>query len=297
MKGISFTAIDFETANSSRLSACSIGLCIVENAEIIKKTSYLIKPPEHVGNFEYMQTTIHGLTYKDIKDAGEFCDIWDEIEPMLKNRVAVAHNMSFDKSVLKKLTEYYSLPEVPCDYVCTLKLAKRAFPMLGSFRLDSVCSSLGFPMNGNHHQAGADAEAAAKILIYFAKSRGLKNIKEVSEYTGRDISSLTGTVFTNTDSDMFEEESRYSEILEKVQKEIREVSNYFIEKLIEQRIEFGEENSKPTVKQLHFMVKLRNETKKPIFRTDIATRKMASGWISNAIEEKNRQNSYSYDHC
>lgn len=289
MKGLSFTAIDFETANGSRLSACAVGLCMVEEGEIVKKAAFLIKPPESVRHFDYFQTSVHGITEKDVRNSGEFCDIWDEIEPMLKNRVIAAHNLPFDLSVLKKLTGYYSLPEVPSGYLCTLKLSRKAFPMLASHRLDSVCSFLGFPMNGTHHMAGADAEAAARILIHFAKSRSRNNISEISEYVDTTDPVLSGTIFTNVDAEIYREESEYSEILERIRSETREVSGFFIQKLIEKKKEDGEETGKPTVRQLEFMVKLRSETGVPLFRDDIATRNTASDWISKALEEKNKK--------
>jgi len=40
-----FIAIDFETANNSRLSACAIGLCFVKNDTIVYSTKHYIKPP------------------------------------------------------------------------------------------------------------------------------------------------------------------------------------------------------------------------------------------------------------
>ena len=45
MSGISFTAIDFETANSHRGSACAVGLVKVRDGHIVDTASWLIKPP------------------------------------------------------------------------------------------------------------------------------------------------------------------------------------------------------------------------------------------------------------
>ena len=41
-----FAAIDFETSSSERNSACSLGYVIFNQSKIIKKQSYLIKPPK-----------------------------------------------------------------------------------------------------------------------------------------------------------------------------------------------------------------------------------------------------------
>ena len=40
-----YAAIDFETANSDRKSACQIGYIIFNKTKILNKKSYLIKPP------------------------------------------------------------------------------------------------------------------------------------------------------------------------------------------------------------------------------------------------------------
>jgi len=149
-------------------------------------------------------------------------------------------------------------------------------------------------MNGTHHMAGADAEAAARILIHFAKSRSRNNISEISEYVDTTDPVLSGTIFTNVDAEIYREESEYSEILERIRSETREVSDYFIRKLIEKKTGDGEAAGKPTVCQLEFMMKLRSETGVPLFRDDIATRNTASDWISKTLEDKNKKNSLIY---
>ena len=52
-------AIDFETANASRSSACSIGYALIENGEIIKNEEVLINPEEY---FDPFNISIHGIT-------------------------------------------------------------------------------------------------------------------------------------------------------------------------------------------------------------------------------------------
>ncbi len=39
-----FIAIDFETANSSRTIACSIGITFVENKKVVETKHFYIKP-------------------------------------------------------------------------------------------------------------------------------------------------------------------------------------------------------------------------------------------------------------
>ena len=54
-----FVAIDFETANNSRASACSVGLVTVADSQIISEEVFLIQPPTR----QFLFTDIHGLTW------------------------------------------------------------------------------------------------------------------------------------------------------------------------------------------------------------------------------------------
>jgi len=58
-----FTAIDFETANYYRDSACAVALVRVEGKKIVKKISYLIRPASNWFCF----TDIHGISWQDVK--------------------------------------------------------------------------------------------------------------------------------------------------------------------------------------------------------------------------------------
>ena len=65
-----FIAIDFETANSNRHSACEIGIVKVENFIITDKKSFLIKPKENY--FDWMNTEIHGINEETVENEPEF---------------------------------------------------------------------------------------------------------------------------------------------------------------------------------------------------------------------------------
>ena len=41
------TVIDFETANHSFTSACSIGIAVIKGTEIVDRQYYLIQPPQN----------------------------------------------------------------------------------------------------------------------------------------------------------------------------------------------------------------------------------------------------------
>ncbi|MBO5873812.1 MAG: exonuclease, partial [Rikenellaceae bacterium] len=62
-----FAAIDFETANGSRSSVCSVGIVIVKDGEIVDKFYSLIHPtPNYYAQF---CCAVHGLSDEDTRNA------------------------------------------------------------------------------------------------------------------------------------------------------------------------------------------------------------------------------------
>ena len=67
-KGGRFVAIDFETANHSRDSACSIGIAIAEGGRIVALERRLIRPPTneffftHIQDFRCRQGQLRGAS-------------------------------------------------------------------------------------------------------------------------------------------------------------------------------------------------------------------------------------------
>lgn len=154
-----FLAVDFETANYYRNSACAIGLVLVENNQIIDQRSYLIRPPQNW----FVFTDIHGLTWKDVKDEPAFDKVWDKISHYWEGiDFAVAHNSSFDSSVLKACCEHYRIEKPDVNFLCTVKIARQLWNIFPT-KLPDVCSRFNIPLN--HHDALSDTLACANIMI------------------------------------------------------------------------------------------------------------------------------------
>lgn len=154
----SFVALDFETANSSRDSACSVAIIRVESLEIVSRCYRLIKPPSP----HFMFTDIHGITWSDVKNEPTFKELWPELRPLFDGiSFIAAHNASFDSSVMKACCSTYGLVPPAPPYLCTVKLARQTW-QLKPANLPSVCSYLGLRLQ--HHNARSDAEACANIV-------------------------------------------------------------------------------------------------------------------------------------
>lgn len=165
-----FICLDFETANPCRDSVCSIGFVIVENNKITEKFYTLINPMTTYFN-KYCVAT-HGITYKDVVCAPSFEEIWEHIDKIIGDSPIVAHNVPFEKSCLKACSDKFGT-NADYKYICTLKLSRKVYKEMKSHKLNLVCEACGFKLK-NHHNALADAEACAKILIDFMKNKKVK---------------------------------------------------------------------------------------------------------------------------
>lgn len=155
----SFVAIDFETANPWRNSACSIGVVRVEKGRIKERFSSLIRPPS--GWFTF--TEIHGITWNDVRNEQTFGQLWPRLSKLLGGvDFLVAHNAPFDRGVLEACCEHWKRPLPGQPFLCTVKMA-RACWNLRPTKLPDVAKHLGLELR--HHDALSDAEACARIVL------------------------------------------------------------------------------------------------------------------------------------
>jgi DNA polymerase-3 subunit epsilon len=169
-------AIDFETANEERRSACAIGLAWLENGAVVRREHRLIRPKEM--RFNPHNIRVHGIRPEDVRDKPEFPDVLSEFLPDISGALILAHNAAFDIGVLcAALTEYRQLfPEF--GYYCTMDISRRIWPELPSVSLDSVARHFGIKFN--HHDPGEDAFACAEIAIAAAREVGVSDVIDIS---------------------------------------------------------------------------------------------------------------------
>jgi DNA polymerase-3 subunit epsilon len=178
---VSFTAIDFETANSSAASACSVGLVKVVDGQVVEREHRYIRPPFPHDDFAYWNVRIHGITRDMVDDAGG----WEVHLPFLREFAGddwlVAHNAGFDMGVIVKTTEVHGLPVPDFRYLCSLQVARRTYH-LESYRLPSAAMAAGFE-DFSHHDALADAEACAAIVVHAAKRHEADDLARLAHLT------------------------------------------------------------------------------------------------------------------
>jgi DNA polymerase-3 subunit epsilon len=178
---LDFTAIDFETANASNASACSVGMVKVRDGRVVDRAYWLIKPPFGHDEFWEWNTRIHGIVAADVADAPLWTEQLPDLVTFAHGDTLVAHNASFDMSVIAAACVATFVPIPEFSYACSLQVARRTYH-LDSYRLPVAAMAAGFE-DFEHHNALADAEACAAIMVHAAKRHDAADVAELVERT------------------------------------------------------------------------------------------------------------------
>jgi len=153
-----YTAFDFETASGK--NPCSIGVVLFENGKIIDSFYSLINP--EIENFNPYTTRIHGITEEDVVFEPSFEIVWNSIWHFFEGCNIVAHNASFDLSVLNHSLERYYITKPNYESYCSLKLS-RQFLDLENNKLSTVAGYYNVTQI-KHHNALDDAIVCGNIF-------------------------------------------------------------------------------------------------------------------------------------
>ena len=177
---MSTIAIDFETANERRGSACSVGLAWIEGDKVVRVEERLIRPKEM--RFSGFNIAIHGIHPEDVEDAPEFPEVMDEFAADFAGAVMLAHNAAFDMSVWRAAADGYGLCYPSFDYLCTVKMARKAWPGLPSYKLNELGRHLCIPFH--HHNAAEDARVCGEVALAVAADAGVADVAAIAENIG-----------------------------------------------------------------------------------------------------------------
>lgn len=177
------TSIDFETANYSGVSICAAGMAVFEDGRLTEAPHWLVRPPKPHGWFRADFTEIHGLTWRDVRDAPEFSGIAPEfLARLARADLVIAHNAPFDVGVLRATLDHFGLACPAFQYVCTCRVARRVWPELANHKLNTLAAHLGHAFQ--HHDAQADAEAAGRVLLGMMKHANANTLAEFLRTAG-----------------------------------------------------------------------------------------------------------------
>lgn len=179
---LDFTAIDFETANSSPASACAVGLVRVRDGIVVAQTGWLIRPPAGHDDFQEWNVRIHGIQPHEVVDADGWSEQLDRLCAFAGADVLVAHNAGFDLNVIRRACEATGDECPPYRSLCSLSVARKVYD-LDSYKLPVAAEAAGFG-TFPHHDALADARACAQIVIDAAQRTGSATVQQLAETIG-----------------------------------------------------------------------------------------------------------------
>ncbi|ACL55534.1 3'-5' exonuclease [Methylobacterium nodulans] len=173
-------AIDFETANERRDSACAVGLAWIEDGRVVRREARLIRPAEM--RFSPFNVRVHGIRPEDVADAPDFAAAMAPFLPEIAGALVLAHNASFDIGVLAAALAACGLPQPDYTSLCTLQLARRQWPGQERYRLPALAARLGIAFR--HHDAGEDAFVCAEVALAAMREAGAPDVATLAHASG-----------------------------------------------------------------------------------------------------------------
>lgn len=165
-----YTVFDVETPNRENDRICGIGVTVVDDGCVVGHFESFVNPKTYFDQFNVQLT---GIGPEQVRHAPTFPELWEEIgDWFVKGAVLVAHNASFDLSVLSKCLCGYRIA-VPrhLPYVCTYRVGKKVYPSFPDHKLNTMCRLLHIPLS--HHHAGSDSRACAELLLRYLHENAL----------------------------------------------------------------------------------------------------------------------------
>src|SRR5690606_24600059 len=126
---LDFTAIDFETANGSSASACSVGLAKVRDGQIVDRIGWLIQPPPGHDHFVEWNTRIRGIRATDVLEAPGWVEQLPALIEFAGADILVSHNAGFDTGVVASAGAATGRPVPADDDVCCLQLSRKTYAL------------------------------------------------------------------------------------------------------------------------------------------------------------------------
>lgn len=172
--------LDFETTGLSPAAGARItevAALRIERGQVVDRFVSLVNCGVRIPSFI---TDLTGITQGMVDAAPCVSQVMPELLRFIGRDALSAHNASFDDKFLQAESRFLGLQPEYARLVCSLKLARRVFPGLPSYKLATLSSSLGIRFKGSAHRAEADAEVSANVLIrigeYLQRTYGVQQV-------------------------------------------------------------------------------------------------------------------------
>jgi DNA polymerase-3 subunit epsilon len=164
--------LDFETTGLSPAMGdriTEVAALRIADGRIVERFVSLVNCGVRVPSFI---TQLTGITQRMVDSAPCVSAVVPELLRFIGNDALSAHNASFDEKFLVAESRNLGLRPEHERLICSLKLSRRLFPGLPSYKLAMLSSSLGIRFQGSAHRAEADAEVSAQVLIHIGDHLG-----------------------------------------------------------------------------------------------------------------------------
>lgn len=163
--------IDFETSGMSPGQgdrAIEVGAVLLRNGRIADSFQSLLNPGFLISREIEMVT---GINNRMLADAPHAETVLTELTSFIGSYPLVAHNASFDQKFLEAELALIGKCR-PLNFGCTLKIARRIYPDLPNYKLETLVRLKGLKQNGQFHRALADAEMTAALWLQILEDIG-----------------------------------------------------------------------------------------------------------------------------
>ena len=155
-----FSIVDIETTGGSHGNRITeIAAVKTDGVRILDSYETLINPhifiPKSI-------TLLTGITNNMVNSAPDFEEVSSDFLKFLEGSIFVAHNVSFDYSIIKNHFEDLSIP-FNSKKLCTVRLSRSIIPNHASYSLGKLCRELGIK-NHKRHRAMGDAQATTQLF-------------------------------------------------------------------------------------------------------------------------------------
>lgn len=156
-----FVAVDLETSNPRMSSICQIGVVTFEDGKEVDADVRFVDPQDY---FDPYNIAVHGITEDQVRGAPHFTELHGWLTERTSGEVVACHT-HFDRVALAQACERHALAPLPCNWLDTARVARRAWSQFAQSGYGLANLSKHFGIEFQHHDALHDARAAGLILL------------------------------------------------------------------------------------------------------------------------------------
>lgn len=164
--------LDFETTglspdNGDRIT--EVAALRVAGGQIVDKYVSLVNCGVRIPPFI---TSLTGISQAMVDRAPPCTEVVPALVDFIGADPLACHNASFDEKFLLAESAGKGLAPSHSALICSLKLSRRVFPGMASYKLGNLASNFRLRWQGDAHRAEADAQVTVQLLNHIAAHLG-----------------------------------------------------------------------------------------------------------------------------